>query len=327
MAEVIFGPVPSRRLGISLGIDLVPFKTCSLDCIYCELGRTAAPVAERREYIPFARLEKEIRAFFRDHPDPGLDCVTLSGSGEPTLNRALPQVIELLGRLTPTRLALLTNGTLFSDPAVRCEVAGLDLILPSLDTVSEDIFKALNRPAAGLSAAGLVRGLAALRREFKGEIWLEILFCRGLNDHPAEIARLAAACQAIKPDRIQLNTVARPGALPTAVAVSRAFLEKILPRFGDRAEIIASFKPAAKAPPALAESIAAILATLKRRPCTATDLEEALGLKPAEIIKILDLLREKGEITAREHAGRTFYSAGHDKTCSGPGSDHGEAAP
>ena len=323
--EIIFGPVPSRRLGLSLGLDLVPFKTCTLDCIYCELGRTATPVAERREYLPFSRIEEEIRNFFENPSEhPELDFVTLSGSGEPTLNRALPRVVELVRELTSTPIALLTNGTLFSDPAVRREVAGIDLILPSLDTVSEDIFQALNRPAPGLSAAGLVEGLVQLREEFRGEIWLEILFCRGLNDHPAEIARLVSACKRIEPDRIQLNTVARPGALPSAVAVSPAALEKIRAEFGDRAEIIASFKSTAAPPSALSENLAAVLATLKRRPCTAGDLEKALGMKKAETIKILDLLREKGEITAREHAGRTFYQAA--ELAPNPDSQYGESA-
>ncbi len=307
--EVIFGPVPSRRLGLSLGIDLVPLKTCSQDCIYCELGRTAEPVAERREYIPWTQLESEIRAFFRRAPETGFDYVTLSGSGEPTLNTALPRVIRLLQELTPVPLALLTNGTLFTEPEVRREVSGLDLILPSLDAVSEDIFRVLNRPAAGLSAAGLIAGLEALGRECEGEIWLEILFCRGLNDHPAEIERLAAACERIQPDRIQLNTVVRPGTLSSARAVDFAFLERILPRFGPRAEIIAPFQPSGNGFAPLARQRERLLATLKRRPCTAADLERALGLKPVEVVKILDLLREKGEIETRVHDGRTYYTA------------------
>ncbi len=326
--EIIFGPVPSRRLGLSLGVDLVPFKTCTLDCIYCELGRTATPVAERKEYLPYARIEEELETFFHALGNqPGIDFVTLSGSGEPTLNRALPRVVELVRKLTPTPIALLTNGTLFNNPEVRREVADIDLILPSLDTVSEDVFQALNRPAPGLTAAALVNGLTALREQFQGEIWLEILFCRGLNDHPAEIERLAAACRKINPDRIQLNTVARPGALPSAVAVSRDFLEKIRPRFGERAEIIASFKTAAKPSATLAESLATVLATLKRRPSTVGDLEKALGLKKTEIIKILDLLREKGEITACEYSGWTFYQTANDKPRPDAENGHGESAP
>ena len=308
--EIIFGPVPSRRLGLSLGIDLVPLKTCTQDCIHCELGRTATAVAERREYVPFARLEQEIRAFFETHPEPGLDYVTLSGSGEPTLNRALPRVVELLRELTPTPIALLTNSTLFADPGVRAEVSGIDLILPSLDAVSEDIFQVLNRPAPGFTAAGLIAGLVALRREFPGAIWLEILFCRGLNDHPAEVERLVRAAARIAPERIQLNTVARPGALESAVAVENEFLAAIRPRFRPAAEIIAPFRAGPRAGGGLEETRKAMLATLRRRPCTAADLEKALSLKGVEVIKMLDLLREKGEITARPHQGELYYSAG-----------------
>ena len=314
--EIVFGPVPSRRLGLSLGIDLVPLKTCSLDCIYCELGRTAAPVADRAEYIPWQKIAAEIRSCFRPQDGtspPQPDFITLSGSGEPTLNLALPRVVAELKTLSPAPLALLTNGTLFSDPEVRSEVADIDVILPSLDTVSEDIFRALNRPAPGLTAAGLVRGLVELRREFNGEIWLEILFCHGLNDHPAEIERLAAACREIRPDRIQLNTVVRPGTLSSARPVSFGFLETIRPTFGKHAEIIVSFASASTDTTPVEKRLETILATLKRRPCTATDLEKALGLKPAETIKMLDLLREKGEIESRTHEGREYFTVPEGK--------------
>ncbi len=310
--EIVFGPVPSRRLGLSLGIDLVPLKTCSLDCIYCELGRTATPVAERREYLSGEKIISEITAFFQPRQGsapPRPDFITLSGSGEPTLNPALPRVIAELRRLSPAPLALLTNGTLFSDPRVRGEVADIDVILPSLDTVSEDIFRALNRPAPGLTAAGLVRGLVELRQEFKGEIWLEILFCHGLNDHPAEIERLVAACREIRPDRVQLNTVVRPGTLSSARPVSFAWLEKIRPGFGKRAEIIAPFTSKNTGSSPMGKRLETILATLKRRPCTVADLEKALGLKPAESVKMLDLLREKGEIESRTHEGREYFTA------------------
>ncbi len=308
MPSHIFGPVPSRRLGLSLGIDLVPFKTCTLDCIYCELGKTATPVSRRAEYVPVTELEAEIKEFFADNPAAGkIDFITLSGSGEPTLNTALPRVIKLLRRLSETPIALLTNGTLFSRPEVRREVLDIDLILPSLDVVSEEIFTLLNRPAAGLKSQEIIAGLSALRREYPGKIWLEILFCAGINDSPAEIERLIQAAGAIQPDKIQLNTVVRPGVLSQARAVSDSFLKSLLPGFGPAAEIIAPFKRNAAADNSLEKTRETILATLKRRPCTADDLKNALGLKKAEVIKILDLLLEKDEIKAQEHTGKRYY--------------------
>ena len=302
----IFGPVPSRRLGLSLGIDLVPFKTCTLDCIYCELGKTATPVTERAEYVSYLQLKNEIETFF-SLEDRKLDYITLSGSGEPTLNKALPRVVKLLRKLSKTPIALLTNGTLFSDPEVRREALAVDVILPSLDVVSEELFKTLNRPAPGLDIKEIITGLIALRREYQGQIWLEILFCRGLNDTPKEINRLAKAVAAIKPDKIQLNTVVRPGAMVEAVAVEQAFLKEVLPRFGPQAEIIAPFARDSDYGSTIGKAEETILATLKRRPCTKSDLEQALGLKTVEVIKILDLMLEKGKIKALEHSGKRYF--------------------
>jgi len=308
MPSYIFGPVPSRRLGLSLGIDLVPFKTCTLDCIYCELGKTATPVSQRAEYVPFAELETEIREFFRNDPNAqGIDFITLSGSGEPTLNTALPRVIKLLRQLSKTPIALLTNGTLFSRPEVRAEVLDVDLILPSLDVVSEEVFAALNRPAAGLKSRDIIDGLVALRREYSGKIWLEILICAGINDTPTEIEQLIQAAAAIQPDKIQLNTVVRPGALAEAKAVTETFLKQILSRFSPVAEIIAPFNNQGGKRTVIEKTKEMILATLKRRPCTVEDLKNVLGLKKVEVIKILDLLLEKDEIKTAEHAGKHYF--------------------
>ncbi|RLB71190.1 MAG: radical SAM protein [Deltaproteobacteria bacterium] len=308
MPSYIFSPVPSRRLGLSLGIDLVPFKTCTLDCIYCELGKTATPVNQRTEYVPFAELEIEIREFFNNNPTAEeIDFITLSGSGEPTLNTALPRVIKLLRQFSKTPIALLTNGTLFSRPEVRREVLDVDLILPSLDVVSDKLFATLNRPVAGLKSREIIDGLVALRREFSGKIWLEILFCAGINDTPEEVERLIQAAATIQPDRIQLNTVVRPGALPEAKTVTETFLKQLLPRFNPAAEIIAPFNNHGANRAVIEKTKETILATLKRRPCTVNDLKNALGLKKVEVIKILDLLLEKDEIKTQEHGDKHYF--------------------
>ena len=303
----IFGPVPSRRLGLSLGIDLVPFKTCTLDCIYCELGKTATPVTERAEYVLYEQLQQEIKAYFASQNSIDLDHITLSGSGEPTLNSAMPRVIELLRESSRTPIALLTNGTLFTDPEVRREAAAVDVILPSLDVVSDNIFTHLNRPAPGLNVKEIITGLIALRQEFRGQIWLEILFCQGFNDTPEEIDNLVQAVESIQPDKVQLNTVVRPGVLAEAKTVTPAFLQEVLPRFGPRAEIIAPFTKDSNINNAFEKIEATILATLKRRPCTKQDLEQALGLKAVEVIKIVDLLLANGKIKALEHSGERYF--------------------
>lgn len=303
----IFGPVPSRRLGLSLGIDLIPFKTCTLDCIYCELGKTATPVTERAEYVPYKQLKKEINTFFASQKPIELDNITLSGSGEPTLNSAMPRIIKLLREKSQTPIALLTNGTLFTDPDVRREACAVDLILPSLDVVSENLFMALNRPAPGLNAEAIIAGLIALRQKFPGKIWLEILFCQGFNDSPEEVDKLVRAVELIQPDKVQLNTVVRPGALAKAKTVTPTFLQAVLPRFGKQAEIIAPFARDSKSCNAIEKIETTILATLKRRPCSKQDLEQALGLKAVEVIKIVDLLLADGKIKVLEHGGERYF--------------------
>ncbi len=307
--KYLFGPVPSRRLGMSLGVDLVPFKTCSFDCLYCELGRTTCHTVTRDAYVPAVAVLAEVEEFFRSPSPAACDYVTLSGSGEPTLNRDLEIIVNGLRQRTEVPLALLSNSSLFHLPEVRRAVVGVDLILPSLDAVSEAVFSRLNRPVPGLTAAQVVAGLEALRREFSGQLWLEILFCQGINDSEAEIAGLREAVERIRPDRVQLNTVVRPAAYREARPVSDAFLRRLQAEWGELVEVVVPFRGPQLAG-AQADKQAAILATLKRRPCTASDLAASCALAPAEVVKYLDRLQEAGMIRATTHTGETFYFAG-----------------
>jgi wyosine [tRNA(Phe)-imidazoG37] synthetase (radical SAM superfamily) len=181
----LFGPVPSRRLGVSLGVDLIPLKTCSLDCVYCECGKTTRLTVERKEYIPVDRVIAELEVYLRNNPP--LDFITFAGSGEPTLNSGLGNVISYLKQnFRQYRTCLLTNGTLFTDPEVRAEAAAVDLIIPSLDAATEDTFNRLNRPEISLDCTAIINGLEQLRSEYKGEIILEIFIVPGLNDTELE---------------------------------------------------------------------------------------------------------------------------------------------
>jgi len=307
--KYLFGPVPSRRLGLSLGVDLVPCKVCSFDCLYCELGRTTSHTSERREYVPTMEVLDELRHYFREVGESSCDYVTLSGSGEPTLHSNLADIVLGIKDITSRPLALLTNSSLMDDPAVRRAVQQVDVILPSLDAATPEVFKCLNRPVDQVHINSILTGLSALRQDFKGEIWLEILFCRGINDSESELEALTKALRNLQPDKIQLNTVVRPGAYQEAQSVSLEFLRQVQERWGKRAEIIASFS-SNQLSHGQQDSRQQIVNTLKRRPCTVQDLAAACAMAPAEVVKFLDLLKNEGTVRANVHEGITFYLAG-----------------
>lgn len=300
----IFGPVASRRLGLSLGVDLIPPKTCPLDCIYCEVGRTTVKTLARREYIPAAAILAELAAYFAEgNPEP--DYITLAGSGEPTLNSGLGQIIAGLKKLTKVPVAVLTNGVLLTDPQVRQELCQADAILPSLDAVTPALFQKINRPVAGVTVTGLIDGLKALRREFPGQIWLEILLLRGLNDTPEELARLKAVLADLQPDEIHLNTAVRPVVEDYALAVGTEVLTAAAAFLGPKARVIASGGHPHHAEVILSD--ADFLASLARRPQTAADLAAVLHLPEGEVAKRLHVLEQQGRVRATRHQGQVFY--------------------
>ena len=302
----VFGPVPSRRLGYSLGVDIVPMKYCDLNCIYCELGRTTRETLSRRPYIPASAVLPEIRKAL--HVFDHIDYITFTGSGEPTLNTELGAMIRAVKALTGIPVAVLTNGTLFYLPEVRQDVRAADVVIPSLDAVSEPVFRKINRPHGRLRIDTIIEGLKQFRKEYSGQIWLEILLVQGVNDTDAEIRRLRQVANEINPDKIQLNTVVRPPAESGIRPVARERLEAIRNQFGEKAEIIAVFH----AGPQQAHDVAAadlVLALISRRPVTLDEICASLGLEEPLIRTTLKELLDRGEITEKVHENRLYYFA------------------
>ena len=231
----VFGPVPSRRLGRSLGVDLVPFKTCTYDCIYCQLGRTTCKTVERKEWVPMDAVLDELKQKLTCRPD----YITLSGSGEPTLHSRLGEIIEHIQAMTAVPVAVLTNGSLLWQAEVRAEVALADVVLPSLDAPDAERFEFINRPHPNVTFERLVEGLAALRREFSGKYWLEVMLLGGYTSLPAQVRQLAEWARRIRPDRVQLNTAVRPPAEEYAMAVPPERLTELARLFEPAAEVIA----------------------------------------------------------------------------------------
>jgi wyosine [tRNA(Phe)-imidazoG37] synthetase (radical SAM superfamily) len=305
--KYLFGPVPSRRLGVSLGVDLVPHKVCSLNCVYCEVGRTTNLTIARREYVPIAEVIQELEAYLS--LDPDLDFVTFSGQGEPTLNSGLGQVIDFIkDNYPPYQVAVLTNGTLFWDEKVRAEVMRADVLLPDLDAVSELAFLKVNRPAKELEIGRIIEGLIKLRQEFQGKIYLELFLVPGLNDTETELTLLKETIGKIKPDIIQLNTLDRPGTESWVRPLSREKLEEILGFFAPLpVEIVANPQSRKKIQSFHQDISDQILETIKRRPSTDKDLGAILGLHPNELNKYLSDLIAAGKIETEELARGVFF--------------------
>ena len=308
MFKYLFGPVPSRRLGMSLGVDLVPKKVCSLDCVYCEVGKTTKLTTQRMEYIPYEKITRELNEYFATNPDP--DYITFSGYGEPTLNSALGKIIGFIKSIKPNiPVAVLTNGTLFYLTDVRQEILQADLVLPSLDAASQIAFEKINRPYPELQINDYIDGLTDFSKEFKGKIWLEIFILPGFNDSIEELDKLKAAILKIKPDKIQLNTLDRPGTVEGLKGASFDQLQNIIDYWKfENAEIIAK-APERKTLKSYRKDIEdAIMGTIARRPCTADDLAQIMGTHINEINKYLDTLeREKKIQHKREGRGIFFY--------------------
>ena len=307
MYRYLFGPVPSRRLGMSLGVDLVPKKVCSLDCVYCEVGATTRLTVERKEYIPYADLTAELTEYFSSgNPDP--DYITFSGSGEPTLNSRIGEVIAFIKGLRPhVPVAVLTNGTLLSDPEVREALLAADVVLPSLDAATPRAFRRINRPEKSLSLAAYIDGLVAFRNEFSGRIFLEVFLLPGYNTGEDDIIELKKAIVLIRPDAVQLNTLDRPGVLENLRSATAEELQQIITLLDlPHLEIIAS-APKRQASAAYRHDVeTAIVGTIARRPCTLEDLTEILGLHVSEINKYLDVLTAQG-IIETVHQERGFF--------------------
>ena len=307
--KYIFGPVPSRRLGRSLGVDLVPYKICTFDCIYCDLGRTTHKTVSRQSYVPPDEVQGELELYL-SVLDKKPDYITLSGSGEPTLNTNIGEIIGRIKEITSIPIAVLTNSSLLSLDEIRKDLSEADVVLPSLDAITPALFEYINRPHSSLKIEEIISGLIQFRERYRGQICLEVLFCRGVNDSKEEIERFKQVIERIKPDRIQLNTPVRPPAEDFVFPLTLGQLEEIRERLGDKAEIISEFA----AP--LGEELNSvkdteILNLIKRRPCTTEDISKALGLRIDEVVKHLEHLTKTGAIRYRMYEHRCYYENGH----------------
>lgn len=306
----LFGPVPSRRFGRSLGVDLTPHKTCSFDCIFCQLGRTTCKTVTRKEYVPNESVIEEIDDWMSR--DGNADYITLSGSGEPTLHSRFGDVIEFIRTITKIPVALLTNGTMLHHPEVRTAASHANVVKVSLSAWDQFSFEHINRPCSEIDFSQLTEGERLFRTQFDGEIWMEIFLLWGMNSTPADVGKIAALAKAIGPDRIQLNTAVRPPSEEFAEALPKEHMEKLAKLFDPLAEVIAEFNT--KQAPEIQANEDTILAMLQRRPCTIQQISGALGLHINEVSKYAGkLLRTRRIREEQKNGGDVYYSGNCQK--------------
>jgi len=304
MKKHIYGPVPSRRLGRSLGVDIVPFKVCSYDCVYCQLGSRGKPIIERKPYINAHEILSQLSDAFNE--GVCADVITIAGSGEPTLNSDLPVLLEGIKKITEIPLVVLTNGSMLWNPDVRESLMAADVAAPSLDAWDAGMFEKINRPHKGLDFETMVRGLADFRKVFSGKIWLEIFVMEGINDTGRDAANFLRHIDRIQPDKIHINTAARPTAESFAKRASQEALEGFRDILGETAEIIVPFKGADQKD-AERDLTADILNMLGRRPCTQGDMANGLSANRLEILKYIAPLLEKKRIQPETRGKKIYY--------------------
>ncbi len=300
----VFGPVPSRRLGYSLGVDIIPPKYCTFDCIYCQIGKTTHIEAVRKSFydphIVIAQVMDKISGA------GAIDVITFSGSGEPTLNSDLGLMIREIKKLTDIPVAVITNGSLLCLKDVRDDLMEADMVLPSLDAVNQDVYERINRPHPSVKIDAVIEGLKAFRREFKGQIWLEIMLIKHINDDSQELKRMAQIVSETNMDRIQLNTVTRPPSDPLASRLSDDELKEICGMFGPACEVIAAFEKSADTRTG-SSADTLVLETIKRRPLTLDDIVKITGMSPFDAKTRLSALEKEGLVSTTVVNDELFY--------------------
>jgi len=302
--KYLFGPVPSRRFGRSLGVDLNPYKTCSLDCVFCQLGRTTEKRVIRQEYVPTDMVLSEVEEWLKR--DGRADYITLSGSGEPTLHSHFGEVLEFICSKSTIPAVLLTNGTMLYLQEVRDAAARANVVKISLSAWDQDSYGWVNRPHPQLRFDQLVEGQRAFRAQFVGKLWMEVFLVGGMNSTLDDVRKIAALAKQINPDRIQLNTAVRPPAEDFVAALSKEHMEALTHLFQPTAEVIAEFS--ARHAEHIQANQETIFSMLQRRPCTADQIADVFDMHLNEVSKYLGILIRRDQIHVERKNSMVYYA-------------------
>ncbi len=305
----VFGPVPSRRLGQSLGIDTIPLKTCNWNCVYCQLGRSVPLVNRRRNYFLPEAILAEVQVALSAHHASPIDWITFVGSGEPTLQASLGLLIRQVKTLTDRPVAVITNGSLLYLPEVRQELSAADAVLPTLDAGTPQLYRKINRPHPDLIFERLVEGLIALRQMYHGKLWLEVMLVRGLNDGEQALRDIAAILQKISPDEIHINLPTRPPAEPWVQPPDAEGLLRAIALLGKTAHVVQPIEGTFDLGSGqhLTE---AIIGIITRHPLREEELRQAVAKwLPGQVEEALAELAASGQAQVIERYGTRFWSA------------------
>jgi len=301
--KYVYGPVPSRRLGISLGISPIPKKTCNYSCIYCQLGRTDIMTNTRKMFFPVQKIMSEFnevlkkRIFF--------DVITIVGEGEPTLYLGLGELISEIKGKTDKPVALITNGALLYDRDLRREAAKADIVLPTLDAYDEASFRKINRPFGQLSFESVNAGLIAFSEEYEGQLWLEIMLMAGINDDEKSLSKYEQALKKIKYDRLYLNTPVRPPAEAGVEALSYEAMSRAAARLGGISiDLLVSQGFHSE----IEDDYQAILSIIKRHPMNQFELRSFLESRNSQRIDgLMEMLGRDENINVLNYRGFNTY--------------------
>jgi len=308
--KYLFGPVPSRRLGISLGIDILPPKTCTFDCVYCEVGKTTQRTRRRCDYVPKGEVLRELHDYLSSDPHPIPEVLTFSGSGEPTLHRSLGEMISEVKEMTLIPVAVITNSSLLFLPQVRDDVMHADIILPSLDAVSDKVFRKLNRPEPTIKVDLIISGLYLLRQEYRGQIWLEILIVSRFNDSPQELEKLAKVASDLNPDRVQIHTASRPSPVNDVEPASMETLRTLASAIGPHAQVVGDIKPSNPEIRTEGDLSTEIFNVICKRPGRVKDVTAVTGIENHTVAALLEKMVHSGHIKKRLHNDAEYYFCG-----------------
>jgi len=305
---VVFGPVPSRRLGRSLGIDPVPPKTCNWNCVYCQLGRTVPLTARRAVYIPTERILAELEQRLQQLPPDAYDWVTFVGSGETTLHQDIGRLIREARARAPKPIAVITNGSLLYLPEVREALLAADAVLPTVDAGTPELYRRINRPWPEPSFETYIQGLVDFRQVYRGRLWVEVMLMRGLNDTEDALRAIAQVLERIQPNAVHINVPTRPPAEPWVQPPDEEGLMRAVALLGDKARVVTPATGAFDLRGA-ADPVDAILAILARHPMRESELRAALqAWDPTRVDDVLQALQQSGRAQRVQRYGQWFWT-------------------
>lgn len=310
MEKYVFGPVPSRRLGQSLGIDPVPLKTCNWNCVYCQLGRTRPFTTQRKVYIDQEEILGQTKSALQNHAPGDIDWVTFIGSGETCLHSGLGTMIRAVKRLTDLPVAVITNGSLLSLPKVREELLPADAVLPTLDAGNAETFKAINRPDHSLTFQRHLEGLIQFRQVYKKKLWVEVMLVAGVNDQKSQLSKIAEALDRVQPDEIHILQPTRPPAETWVNPPDEGALKLAQTIFGKTSKTILPAQGVFDLNNNEGDLVNAIIGIITRHPMKESELLETLRQWPlADITETLEALRLSGKAQVVLRYGTKFWSA------------------